>query len=235
MPANTHHRSSSSPSLSSSSPALLLQQASAELEALRRVESSQFPSACRRLLRSLPGNTHCADCGNVNPDWASITYGSLYCLLCSGRHRSYGVATSVVRSVHLDAWTHKQVLAVLEGGNGQLERFLDRHFLGRQSPKANCRYHTKAARFYATHLRQHVHAVAEAGVYKGREASRLLYQSQPSEEQATISTNVEKLPQQPPQQPQSNDGVATTSSSASKNNTGRQPVSSHNSQPITVQ
>jgi hypothetical protein len=157
----------------------LIAQAAIELEQLRKTGScNHFPSACRLLLRSAPGNTQCADCGTPNPDWASVTFGSLYCLNCSGRHRSYGVQTSVVRSVDMDAWTHTQVLSVLEGGNGQLEGFLDRHCLGRTSDKANCRYHTKAARFYKTHLKQHVMLVADAGVYRGREASRSLHQQQ---------------------------------------------------------
>jgi hypothetical protein len=163
----------------------LVAQAAIELELLRKAGScNYFPSACRRLLRSVPGNMQCADCGTPNPDWASVTYGSLYCLNCSGRHRSYGVQMSVVRSVDLDAWTHTQVLSVLEGGNGQLEGFLDRHYLGRTSEKAYCRYHTKAARFYKTHLQKHVMLVAGSGVYWGREASRSLPQQQPPKQPA---------------------------------------------------
>lgn len=38
-------------------------------------------------LRSIPGNTHCADCGAACPEWASITHGALVCIDCSGaRH-----------------------------------------------------------------------------------------------------------------------------------------------------
>ena len=160
----------------------LVQQASHELEQLRKAGScQQFPSACRRLLRSLPGNLQCADCGAPSPEWASVTFGSLYCLICSGNHRSYGVNTSVVRSVDMDDWTHAQVLSVLEGGNQQLEGFFDRHSLGQQSEKASCRYHTKAARFYKKHLRQHVELVVESGAYRGREASRRLQHTKASD------------------------------------------------------
>lgn len=155
----------------------LLAEAATELEHFRKHHSnsdcaSHFPSACRRLLRSLPGNQNCIDCGRCNPDWASVTFGSLICLKCSGLHRSYGVGTSVVRSIDMDAWTHSQILKVLEGGNAQLEGFFDRHYLGRSSPTANCRYRTKAGKFYATHLQHHVDAVSKAGKYRGREASR---------------------------------------------------------------
>lgn len=162
----------------------LIARAALELEEMRESgREIRFPPACRRLLRSLPGNQQCADCSIPNPDWASVTYGSLYCLVCSGRHRSYGVQTSFVRSVDMDAWTHQQVLAVLEGGNAQLEGFLERHQMGRKSPKAHCRYHTKAGRFYKTNLWQHVRLVANAGKYQGREASRHLHRQHAKQQQ----------------------------------------------------
>lgn len=156
--------------------ARLISQAASELEELRECGTTRpFPLHCRRLLRQLPGNLQCADCGADSPEWASVSYGCLVCLVCSGRHRSYGVRTSVVRSVELDAWSHSQVLSVLEGGNGQLDGFFSRHCLGRNSAKATTRYHTKAARFYKTNLSEHVRLVSESGQYRGREASRRLH------------------------------------------------------------
>ena len=147
----------------------------AELEALRSVPQyvgADFPNACRRLVRSLPGNSHCIDCGSPNPEWASVTYGCLLCISCCGRHRSYGVQTSVVRSINMDAWNHEQVLAMLEGGNDQLRGFFDRHEMGNSTPAAVKRYHTKAALFYKTNLTKHIKFVSEAGQYRGREANR---------------------------------------------------------------
>jgi hypothetical protein len=94
------------------------------------------------------------------------------CIDCSGRHRSYGVAKSVVRSIHMDAWSHSQILAMLEGGNAQLETFFDRHKMGSSSPTSSKRYHTKGAEFYRNHLGEHAKKVAHSGEYKGREASR---------------------------------------------------------------
>ncbi|OEU19566.1 Arf GTPase activating protein, partial [Fragilariopsis cylindrus CCMP1102] len=70
-----------------------------------------------------PGNLRCIDCGNCHPDWASVSYGILLCVRCSGRHRSYGVATSRVRSISMDNWSYSQVLSMLEGGNEQLHNF----------------------------------------------------------------------------------------------------------------
>ena len=33
------------------------------------------------------GNDKCADCGMKNPQWASVSFGTVFCLECSGVHR----------------------------------------------------------------------------------------------------------------------------------------------------
>jgi Arf-GAP/coiled-coil/ANK repeat/PH domain-containing protein len=45
----------------------------------------------------LKANAVCADCGNVDPDWASLNLGVVVCIECSGVHRSLGVHVSKVR------------------------------------------------------------------------------------------------------------------------------------------
>ena len=147
-----------------------IQTVSNELEYLRLHGMAHFPIVCRSLVRSLPGNHACVDCNAPNPEWASVTYGCLLCLRCSGRHRSYGVAASVVRSVDMDHWTADQVLAMLEGGNSQLQGFFERHRMGQAMNHK--RYQTKAARFYHVHMAEHVATIANQGTYLGREASR---------------------------------------------------------------
>eukprot|EP01133_Synstelium_polycarpum_P012201 gene12201-14279_t len=57
------------------------------------------------ILRRLhPSNTVCADCDAKDPDWASINFGSIVCIDCSGIHRSLGVHITKVRSLVLDKW-----------------------------------------------------------------------------------------------------------------------------------
>ena len=146
--------------------------AAQELEELRNLpayEGGKFGVACGKIIKSLPGNQACVDCGSANPDWASVSFGALICLRCSGRHRSYGVRTSTVRSISMDSWTHVQLLSMLEGGNKQLQTFFERH---QMESMPNKRYQTKAARFYRTNLRKHAEDVASKGIYKGREESR---------------------------------------------------------------
>ncbi|KAE8711868.1 ADP-ribosylation factor GTPase-activating protein AGD1 [Hibiscus syriacus] len=54
------------------------------------------------ILRKVPGNDKCADCGSPEPDWASLNLGLLVCIECSGVHRNLGVHISKVRSLTLD-------------------------------------------------------------------------------------------------------------------------------------
>lgn len=163
-----------------------------ELESLRGLpvyDGANFPNKCLKAVLSLPGNSTCADCGAPSPSWASVSFGTLYCLHCGGRHRSYGVQTSKVRSLTMDAWNHEQVLAMLEGGNDQMRSFFERHQMGTRSSLIQQRYHTKAAQFYRTQLKLHVRKVAESGLYKGREASRRqnVSQNQRHDSTTTIS------------------------------------------------
>ena len=141
-----------------------------------------FPPACLRLLHALlPGNARCHDCQAPAADWASVSYGIVLCLECSGRHRGLGVGVSFVKSLSLDGWKAREILCMLEGGNAQLDRFFDRHGMGRETASASAggeirgihRYRTKAASFYRQHLASHARQLAEReGLYKGREASR---------------------------------------------------------------
>uniref|UniRef100_A0A3Q1F7N4 ArfGAP with dual PH domains 1 n=1 Tax=Acanthochromis polyacanthus TaxID=80966 RepID=A0A3Q1F7N4_9TELE len=62
-----------------------------------------------------PGNETCADCGNPEPDWASLTLGVFVCQACSLLHRSIP-HISRVKSVQ-DTWDASEVELVAAMGN----------------------------------------------------------------------------------------------------------------------
>jgi hypothetical protein len=172
-PRRTCRRESSVGSSSSTSIETVAAQ---ELKALRSLPDQHaefhFPPACRSVVLSLAGNMRCADCDSPRPDWASVSYGIMLCVQCGGRHRSYGVQSSRVKSLDMDSWSHDQILGMLEGGNQQLHGFFDRHQMMDETMTSR-RYKTKAALFYRTNLRKHVDFVkAHSEVYAGREAIR---------------------------------------------------------------
>lgn len=170
--------------------ASIIARASVELDQLQaQGGNAPVPPCCRVLIRSLPGNATCVDCGAPHPEWANITMGSLICLQCSGRHRSYGVGTSVIRSLTMDHVKDvTEILKMLEGGNGQLQSFFDRHELGQTCSSANRRYHTKAAKFYRRQMAAHVTALAARGSYQGRDASRQHYRKQTTAAAVAVPT-----------------------------------------------
>lgn len=87
---------------------------------------------------------------------------------------------SVVRSIMMDSWSHSDILAMLEGGNQQLNGFFLRNSLT-TSPELSCvennstilnRYKTNAAKFYRNNLSSHVTKIMKKGKYVGRDAYR---------------------------------------------------------------
>lgn len=56
--------------------------------------NTRFPSNCLKLLYNIQGNLRCMDCDASNPQWATLTFGALICIDCSGRHRQMGVNVS---------------------------------------------------------------------------------------------------------------------------------------------
>lgn len=67
-------------------------------------DPGNFPDAMKvnelasvsKVLREIPGNNLCAECGSPDPDWASLNLGILMCIECSGVHRNLGVHISKV-------------------------------------------------------------------------------------------------------------------------------------------
>jgi hypothetical protein len=54
-------------------------------------------------------NGHCFDCGESDPEWVSLGFGTFVCLDCAGHHRSIGVHITMVRASKLDVWNSVSV------------------------------------------------------------------------------------------------------------------------------
>lgn len=84
----------------------------------------QMTPADQALVKVIPGNDKCCDCGMKNPQWASVSFGTVFCLDCSGVHRSLGVHISFVRSIAMDSWTPAQMQIMKVGGNQKCQSYL---------------------------------------------------------------------------------------------------------------
>ena len=109
------------------------------------------------LKRQDPLNACCTDCGAPSPLWASLSYGSYFCLECSGIHRSLGVHISFVRSLNMDSWSASQQARMRAGGNSKLRDYFRQcgmpqsyHTQGMSGIRD--KYHTESASAYRTHL-----------------------------------------------------------------------------------
>ncbi|KAH7930654.1 ArfGap-domain-containing protein [Leucogyrophana mollusca] len=69
-------------------------------------------------------NKVCVDCGNPNPQWASVSFAVFLCLQCAGVHRGFGVHISFVRSVSMDTWQAEQIKRMQLGGNAPFRQFM---------------------------------------------------------------------------------------------------------------
>lgn len=62
----------------------------------KRLEDGSQVDSVSKILRDIPGNDLCAECGSPEPEWASLNLGILLCIECSGVHRNLGVHISKV-------------------------------------------------------------------------------------------------------------------------------------------
>ena len=90
------------------------------------------PNSPMDVLRRVPGNGCCVDCGSPDPEWASLNLGVLLCIECSGIHRRLGVHVSKVRvgQAHLQGVSAIAQLHIKSGVLLDLGVML-RHLFGR--------------------------------------------------------------------------------------------------------
>ncbi|KAG2369709.1 ArfGap-domain-containing protein [Suillus spraguei] len=102
-------------------------------------------------------NKTCVDCGNPNPQWASVSFAIFMCLQCAGIHRGFGVHISFVRSVSMDTWQADQIKRMQLGGNAPFRQFIESYTPAdqggyKQGTNAYDTYHCWAASQYREKL-----------------------------------------------------------------------------------
>ena len=63
---------------------------------------SQMSAQDQAIVKAMPGNDKCAECGMKNPQWASVSFGTVFCLECSGVHRYVMHTEHIVRCQPLE-------------------------------------------------------------------------------------------------------------------------------------
>ncbi|KAA8623040.1 GTPase-activating protein [Pyrenophora tritici-repentis] len=77
--------------------------------ALNKRQQARNERTLQDLIKTVPGNGTCADCGARNPGWASWSLGIFLCMRCAAIHRKLGTHISKVKSLSMDKWDNAQV------------------------------------------------------------------------------------------------------------------------------
>ncbi|KAH8726327.1 hypothetical protein GQ44DRAFT_706128 [Phaeosphaeriaceae sp. PMI808] len=87
--------------------------------ALNKRQQARNEKALQELIKTVPGNNICADCGARNPGWASWSLGIFLCMRCAALHRKLGTHISKVKSLSMDKWDGAQVDNMKRIGNSE--------------------------------------------------------------------------------------------------------------------
>jgi hypothetical protein len=90
------------------------------------------------VITETPGNSHCADCGNVEGvEWCSLNLGVVCCLECAGVHRGLGVHISQCRSFKLDVMDESILSMFAAIGNTVANAVWEEHLPNGEKPTSS--------------------------------------------------------------------------------------------------
>ncbi|KAF3038784.1 hypothetical protein E8E12_002834 [Didymella heteroderae] len=168
--------------------------------ALNKRQQARNERTLQELIKTVPGNGTCADCGAKNPGWASWSLGIFLCMRCAALHRKLGTHISKVKSLSMDKWDNAQVDNMKRIGNAE----------------SNKTYNPRGAKAHIPIDVDEVDGAMERYIRQKYEQRVFMSASQPGTRQNTGSTSSEDRPPPLPPKPTGRFGFGLRKTSTSK-------------------
>ncbi|KAF1929706.1 ArfGap-domain-containing protein [Didymella exigua CBS 183.55] len=168
--------------------------------ALNKRQQARNERTLQELIKTVPGNGTCADCGAKNPGWASWSLGIFLCMRCAALHRKLGTHISKVKSLSMDKWDNAQVDNMKRIGNAE----------------SNKMYNPRGTRAHLPIDVDEVDGAMERYIRQKYEQRVFMSASQPGTRHNTGSTSSEDRPPPLPPKPTGRFGFGLRKTSTSK-------------------